>query len=166
MADLIKRFFWWIATTVVGFVLWVGYVSVCSSDHDDHEIRVSEMPTQLYGGGQRPLGLVVRTSDPAQLYVVFENAVDWDRGEEPEIVVVETPLQPGNHEWTVDIPDHTYLSADVTLRNAPVGASASVTVRAAGEWIYTDDRTLDEPLKEGYVFAVGTEIEDWGGYGF
>ena len=137
MGDLIKRFFWWIATTVVGFVLWVGYVSVCSGDYEDTRQHVDEMPTQLYGGGNRPLGLVVRTNEVSKLYVVFENAVDWDKGEEPETVVLDTTLEPGTYEWKVDIPDHTYIAAHVTVDDPPVGASVSVTVRADGEWIFS-----------------------------
>lgn len=43
--------------------------------------------------------------------------------------------------------------------------SAVLGSRASGEWLYSDDATLESPLKEGYAFFAQLKFEDRGGWG-
>ena len=166
MGDLIKRFSWAIGATLIGVVLWIGWVTITGAGGIGEETQVAEMPTQLFGGGTRPLTLEVSCSHEGQLYVVFEQYVDWEKGEEPQIVEFDKLLQPGDYTYEVDIPAHTYVAGAIHIEDPPIGARVEVTIRAGGKWLLTSEESLDEPLKDGYAFAAGFEFEDWGGYGF
>ncbi len=164
MAGWIKRTGTWLGSTILGLALWIGYVSVCDVAEDATTTRLSSMPDQVLGGGDRVLQLTVEVTEDAEFYAEFAPNSESILGYEE--VEVRFDLQAGRYTYEVAVPDHTYVLAQVTIHQPEVGAYVYLASRASGEWLYSDEETLDAPLTEGYAFFAQLEFDDWGGWGF
>ena len=164
MASLIKRAGTWLGSTVLGLALWIGYVSVCNVAEDVARTVHSSMPAEVLGGGERVLQLTVEATENAEFYAEFSPNSESPLDEES--VEVRFDLEPGRYTYEVAVPDHTYVLTQVQIHEPSVGAYVYMGSRASGEWLYSDEGTLDAPLPEGYAFFAQLEFDDWGGWGF
>lgn len=166
MTGLLKRAGTWVGSTILGLVLWIGYVSVCDGGTDTETTRLSSMPDQVLGGGERSLQLTVEATEPCEFSALFAPNEEPGPGRAYEEVDVHFDLEPGKYSYEVAVPDHTYVLVQVQIHEPSVGDYLYIGSRASGEWLYSDEATLESPLKEGYAFFAQLEFEDWGGWGF
>lgn len=150
MGNLLQRLAGKIVMSVLGLVLWIGYVTMCDGGGGSYT-EVAELPHVVFGGGGGTIAIEVDLNQPGELSSSFGR---WDAEDEYEELTSVQPVAPGQHRFSVDVADSTYGNLEVGVPDAEVGARIEWTVSLDGEELDSEEIELEEPLRSGTAFFV------------
>lgn len=138
----------WIGSTVAGFVAFIAWAALTGDDTDWEEL--DSIPKQVWDGNAATLKVDVEVSHPARLSLSF---YDEDRG-----LTASQNIEAGNHTFEIKVPAGLEANVDLTIEGAQPGASYKIVVHAGQQELAADASTLEEPLREGWVFGTSLDV--------
>lgn len=140
----------------LGLALWAGWVMV--SDGGVTEVQeLSELPNMVFDGGGGTFELTVDVEQPSQLVASFER---WHEQDESELLSSTQTLAPGEHHFSVEVPEATYGYFEVGVPEAEVGAQIAWSLSLDGALLEEEKVELDEPLAPNHAFFVQFEFDE------
>jgi hypothetical protein len=140
----------------LGLLLWAGWVMVSDGAGRTHVEELSELPPVVFGGGGGRFELDVEVAQPSRLTSSFER---WHEDGPSELLASNQMLSPGEHHFSVDVPESTYGYFEVGVPEARVGARISWTLRMDGAVLEQQQVELEEPLEAQHAFFVQFEFD-------
>lgn len=157
MGDWLKRMAGKAVMTVLGLVLWIGWMTL-RGDGDSTEVqKLAELPPIVFEGGGGTFEIDVEVDQAAQLTASFER---WNGEDASELVSSSQPLAPGEHHFSVDVPEATYGYFEIGVPEAEVGAEITWTLRLDGEVLQEEEVELEQPLDPDHAFFVNFEFDE------
>jgi len=118
----------------------------------------SSIPAEVFGGGATQVTVEASANEPAEMItMLFEPA---DRPHEKGAQAVEK-FGPGPKSWTIRMPPGTGGYLELRSPAPKVGSHIEWVVKVNGREVARESQTLEEPLKEGYGFALMYEVDDF-----
>lgn len=118
----------------------------------------SSVPAQVYGGGATQLTVEAAANEPVEMITMF--FAPSDQHHEKGAQALEK-FGPGSKTWTVSMPPGTGGYVELRSPAPKVGSHIEWVVKVNGREMARESQTLEEPLKEGYGFALMYEVDDF-----
>ncbi len=156
--DFLKRLGLRMVGSAVAVVLMLGYFTVrssCTGNSSNKELK--KIPPQIWQGGT-PVTVETDLSAPGVIRLSFERPRAG--GDAHEYLTAWQPLGAGHHSFVISVPEHVSGMLETEVTNPPTGATASLTLDAAGKHL-EDKSELTGPLEPGTAFFVQLAVDDW-----
>lgn len=146
-----------VVVTVVGLAITLAWWSLRPGDSKN--ANQDSLPTTVWGGGSE-LTIEAQSNCDAYVYVSFEGHDEAfaDRG----LLEARENMAAGTHTWTIDVPTQVGGLVELGVRQPKQGDQLSWRLFVDGQLVDEQSQSLDEPLEEGWGFALQMGFDDYG----
>jgi hypothetical protein len=150
MENLVKR----AGLAILGVVVTLAYWSFFGGSVADSEVE--GIPSIVWEGGGGTLSVETDTTTPAKFRISFNG-----RGDDDKSLAAWTPVTPGAHIWTINIPRGAGGYIELSADDPKVGDKLSWRITLNGETVDEQLETLEQPLSPGYGFFLQSYYDDY-----
>jgi len=148
MQQILKR----IAVAILGVAVTLAWWSFTGDGGSSNEVK--GIPATVWDGGGGMLAVEVETTSQARFSMSFSD--NYDRS-----MNAWTMVEPGSHNWTVNIPPGAGGYIELGAQEPKVGDKLEWKITLDGKPVEDQSETLTEPLKSGYAFFLQSYYDDY-----
>ena len=149
MQPILKR----LVLAVLGVVVTLAWWSF-TGDRSSSIAEVKGIPSKVWEGGGGMLAVEVETTSPARFSISFSDEKDRN-------LEAWTLVDAGTHSWTVNVPPGAGGYIELGAQEPKVGDKLSWKITLNGTTVDEQSESLDEPLKDGWAFALQSGYDDY-----
>lgn len=148
MQRILKR----AALAVLGVIVTLAWWTLTGSHGSDHSVK--GIPSKVWEGDGGTLAVALDTTSAARFSISFGDNKD-------KRLEVWTPVQAGEHTWTISIPRGAGGYIELDAVDPKPGDKLHWEITLNGKTVDEQSETLNGPLQPGYAFFLQVYHDDY-----